>query len=129
MSIDNLTVKFPLELTADDVGYKNITDVNEMIRYNLKSTLLTNPGELVSNPEFGVGLRRILFEQPTPNTMQNLRARISSQVSTFLPYIKVVNLGMSVDQQRNLLRIKINYKITNTQVVEIFELSTELPKI
>jgi phage baseplate assembly protein W len=129
MSIDNLTVKFPLEITADDVGYKNITDVNEMIRYNLKSTLLTNPGELISNPNFGVGLKRFLFEQPTSNTMQNLRSRISSQVSAFLPYITVVKLGMAVDQQRNTLRIKINYKITNTQVVEIFELSTELPKI
>ena len=129
MSIDNLTVKFPLEITADDVGYKNITDVNEMIRYNLKSTLLTNPGELISNPDFGVGLKRFLFEQPTPNIMQNLRSRISSQVSAFLPYITVVKLGMAVDQQRNTLRIKINYKITNTQVVEIFELSTELPKI
>ena len=58
----DITVVYPLEIN-DGHGFKTIKrDIPiEAVKFNLKNILLTNPGENLSDPDFGVGLKRVLI--------------------------------------------------------------------
>ena len=57
----SLAPKLPLTLDSGD-GYTSIKILKTMIKQNFKMLILTNPGERVMNPDFGVGIRQFLFE-------------------------------------------------------------------
>ena len=42
-------------------GFEMLTNLNDTIKQNFKMLLLTNPGERIMEPEFGVGLPQFLF--------------------------------------------------------------------
>ena len=53
--------KLPLARDTGD-GFALIKNFENMIKQNLKMLVLTSPGERIMIPDFGVGLRRYLFE-------------------------------------------------------------------
>jgi phage baseplate assembly protein W len=80
---------------------------------NLTNYMLTNKGERVFNPEFGADLRRLLFD---PNSdFTSARDLLAEQLGIYFPNITVNNLQFSADTQRNLLNIKLDYSINNTE--------------
>jgi phage baseplate assembly protein W len=87
-----LAVALPLHISETDGAYATHKDLISMAEQNLKMLVLTGPGERVMIPEFGVGLRRYLFEPNTPGTAEIIRTNIINQVAQYLPYIQIVNL-------------------------------------
>ena len=51
----------------------------EQVKSNLLNVLLTEPGERIFKPNFGVGLRNYLFENS--NDLSNLEERINNQIN------------------------------------------------
>jgi len=129
MSNKIYTVKFPLEIGVNDVGFNSVTDLKETVEYNLKSTLLTNPGEIVSDPNFGVGLMRVIFEMPTGDLISTLRSRINFQIKTYIPYIQVLQTKINASPDSKELNIAINYRISTSQTRETFNFSVSLTDI
>ena len=129
MSDKIYTVKFPLEIGIGQVGYDSITDIKETVQYNIKSTLLTNPGEIISDPDFGVGLKKIIFELPTNELLLKVRAKIISQIRTYIPYIRIINVLLSAPPDSNQLDISIRYVISTSQTQETFNFSVDLTDI
>ncbi len=84
--------KLPLHIDMMD-GYALIRRFNEMARQNLKMVILTNPGERVMIPEFGVGIKTYLFENATENTFNEIEFRIRQQARMFLPYLKINSIN------------------------------------
>ena len=116
-----LSPKLPLSLDGQDTGYFLIKDFKDLVQQNLKMLILTNPGERIMDPDFGVGLRTFLFEQNTPGTYSQIESKIRSQVGIYLSYLKIINIRF--DQQSglgnpsgNLLNIKIRYFVEPLQV-------------
>ena len=78
--------------------------------------LLTSPGERVMNPDFGVGLRRFLFE-PRESMIPNIRQRIISQASKYLPFLEIIKIVFDQRntqnelQDSNMLSIVIEYQV------------------
>ena len=54
-------VKLPLAQDSAD-GYAMIKRLKTLVKQNLKMLILTNPGERVMEPDYGVGIRQFLFE-------------------------------------------------------------------
>lgn len=54
-------VALPVSRNSID-GFTMLKDFNRVVKQNLKMLLLTNPGERVMIPSFGVGLKRMIFE-------------------------------------------------------------------
>ena len=52
----DITVEIPLIFESDNPGYKTLNeeDISKIINFNIKSVLLTIPGERI-DPNFGVG--------------------------------------------------------------------------
>ena len=64
---NGIAPKIPLKVDQVDGPYGLIKDYVELVKQNFKMLLLTNPGERIMNPDFGVGLRRYLFEMNGPS--------------------------------------------------------------
>ena len=105
-----------LPLTYDEgSGYRMNTQFTEVVVQNLKMLILTNPGERIMEPEFGVGLKRYLFEQNVEAVHGEIEARIIGQAKQYLPYVKIQRVEFftseTSDLPDNYLHITISFYI------------------
>ena len=109
-----LSAALPLIVNEQDGPYRLNKIIPELARQNLKMVILTNPGERVMNPEFGVGLSSYIFENDSPQLRSDIIGRISSQVSEYLPYIFLENISVNpFGENDNQLIVSIEYFIPN----------------
>ena len=117
-----LSPKLPLNVDQID-GYALNKDFKQVARQNLKMVILTNPGERIMIPDFGVGIKTYLFENATQATFNTIRQKINDQVRRYLPYISIdeinflsersdfVESGIEPTTTSNYVHIQIKYKI------------------
>jgi len=115
-----LSPRLPLRRDAQD-GYLLNKDFKDLVQQNFKMLMLTNPGERIMDPDFGIGLRTFLFEQNTPGTCSQIESKIRSQVGMYLPYLRIVNIRFDQpleinNMAGNLLSIKVKYFIEPLQI-------------
>ena len=70
-----VTVKFPLQISGKNSGFDEISteELTELVKFNIKNTLLTCPDERTFDQEgFGVCLRKILFEYPQSDLLSSV---------------------------------------------------------
>ncbi len=80
---------------------------SDQTRSNLIHMVLTEPGELVNRPSFGVGLNSLLFEQNVDK--DTLQERIQEAVSKDPRLSRMVTISdVIIDQEINTNTIKIN---------------------
>ena len=100
-------VAFPLD---ENNMFKGTETVMEQAKANLINNLLTYPGERVNLPNFGVGLKRLLFEQNI--NLENLKVKIQTQANTYVPNIQVTNVQISMSEDKHTIFITVTYKST-----------------
>ena len=100
-------VAFPLD---ENNMFKGTETVMEQAKANLRNNLLTYPGERVNLPNFGVGLKRLLFEQNI--NLENLKVKIQTQANTYVPNIQVTNVQISMSEDKHTIFITVTYKST-----------------
>jgi len=105
--------KLPLVNDKLDGPYSLNKDIKELTKQNLKMLILTNPGERIMIPTFGVGIKQFLFSLDIPETRNQLSKKIYEQVQRYLPYIKVTELDFSSpnSNDNNTLYVSIKYNI------------------
>jgi len=116
--------KWPLSKGNHDT-FELYDDVKQQIGFYLKNLLLTSPGENLSDPNYGVGIRRYLFEQNLDSTRGSMASKISSQISRYLPYLRVSDIQVgATDQQidEHTLAVKIIYAIPGDVTQTVFDL-------
>jgi len=126
-----LSPKLPIALDDSD-GFKVTKTYQEMVRQNFKNLLLTVPGERIMDTEFGVGLRKFLFEPNDVTTYSDMQARIRQQVQKYLPFISIENIEFLAPSQNqftepnsldgNAVIIKLTFKITPLGITDILKL-------
>ena len=126
-SLRDITVKIPLNMEADSIGFETLNEnqIAEVINYNLKSILLTIPGELMDT-NFGVGLKSYLFEQSV--NVFGIKNAIDNQISLYMPWLSQVNTRVLVNEE-NYLSIRIKYKLNQPEVIDYFDLSLSLDEL
>ena len=105
-----LTPKFPLSFD-DSYGYSNAQTTVEVVNFHLKNLLLTNPGEKISDLNYGVGVKQYLFEQIEPGILNLISDRIFRAIKIHLGYLEQVSVNISSQVETNTIRIKISYII------------------
>ena len=112
MYMSNYSPSLPLQLDPNN-GFQNNHTIIDTVMQNLKMLVLTSPGERIMDPNFGVGMRRFLFEQNSIDTYSRIRARIKQQVGDYLPFVTIKNI--TFDSERD----DANFK-ANSVMVKIF---------
>jgi|14_taG_2_1085336.scaffolds.fasta_scaffold04485_2 phage baseplate assembly protein W len=120
--------KLPIRFTKESSPL-NTQTITENTKQNMKNLLLTSPGERIMDINFGVGLRRFLFENNTPTARVRLESRIYEQVDRYMSFVNITELEIVYsDDNPNLIDIKMRYDIKNIASDEILSLSLD-PKI
>jgi phage baseplate assembly protein W len=125
--MSGLSVKLPIQIDSND-GYSLNKNFVALIRQNFRMLLLTVPGERIMNPDFGVGLKRYLFEQDTDSLKAEISGRINSQVSKYMDYIDVLNINIDTgdpsinDAESYIYYISIRFYVKPLNITEILNL-------
>lgn len=98
---------------SDNSGFHMIDSLKTNVKQNLKMLLLTNPGERVFDPNFGVGIRQYLFEMVGQDDVYaEIDSKIKQQVALYMPYLKITRVQFNKDlSNENKINIKLVYSV------------------
>jgi len=115
----------PLQLEKN--GYfgtnKNLL---RQLKSNLTNLLRTRKGERLHQPNFGCDIHRFVFEQFTPETIENAYASVVDAVEVWMPFLEVLNVNLEntvsdIDAQQIkmtvIFRLRTNQNITDSLVL------------
>ena len=112
----NKNVKIGVALPLDEKNMFSGTEtVIEQIKTNLINLLLTQPGERINLPNFGVGIKHILFEQNID--LESLKEKIQNQINIYIPNINLGNITLTESEDKHTISIILtyNYLLDNTE--------------
>tara|TARA_B100001094_G_scaffold294081_1_gene314419 strand:- start:2590 stop:3000 length:411 start_codon:yes stop_codon:yes gene_type:complete len=114
----SIGVAFPL----DEVNmFKGTQTLKEQVKANLINLLLTQPGERINEPNFGVGLKHYLFEQNVD--IDSLNTLINEQINIYIPEISLMDTIVDFLDDEHLLFIKIIYSINSDNTTDAIQLN------
>lgn len=117
----SLAVKLPLTLDSGD-GFTMIKSMRGLIKQNLKMLLLTNPGERVMEPQFGVGMNRYLFQNFSQTTYSAIDSKIREQVAMYIPVVSIIGIEFApIESSPNGLSVKLRYSIPTINIKDLLE--------
>ena len=122
-----ITPKLPLFIDGIN-GIALITTYKELVKQNFKNLLFTIPGERVMDADFGVGLKRYLFELDNPGLHGQIAGRIRQQVEKYLPYVTIDDVVFNTFASNpaldpNFLGVAVEYTIVPLDDVDKLELT------
>ena len=122
-----LTPRLPLSRNFI-TGYALIGDYVSLVKQNFKNLLLTVPGERMMIPNFGIGLKRFLFENDNPLVYDGVAERIREQVEKYLPYIAINDIifnSSAIDSslQDNTLYVRVEYRIIPLELNDAIDIT------
>jgi phage baseplate assembly protein W len=103
-------VGIPIDRSSMVEGTKNIKD---QLKSDLIMLLLTDPGERIHLLDYGVGLKKLLFEQASPEAISDsLRDMINSQLQMYLPQISINRTETQHDPEidPHLVSVKVEFR-------------------
>jgi phage baseplate assembly protein W len=74
----------------------------------------TEPGERVMRPDFGAGLRGLMFEPINTTTMALAQYRVQHALTLWEPRIDSVTVKVNADPPNGRLNIAVGYRIRTT---------------
>ena len=120
---DTQYLKFPFIV---DVDGPLTSSRAEHVREQIEQVLFTSPKERVFRPEFGVGIRRLVFE-PNSSALWNITHKqlLSSLAEALRGEVDSKTLEVSLEQQDSNLIILISYKLAaiNRQETQAFNIA------
>jgi len=114
---DNIKVgiDFPFSVSGNGSGAVASTSTTiEAVKNNIRNLLQTNPGERLMQPNLGVELRGILFQQIDESTLIAIQDIILDSVEYWLPFVEIRDIQIIEDNQNtdtNKIVVKILFNI------------------
>lgn len=99
----------------------------EQARTNLKNLLLTARGERIMQPEFGSGLKQLLFEPMDELFETNVANQIIESVSFWLPYITIQDIEIEMtDELKDNNEVNLHLKFTVGSNIDLQEITLRI---
>ena len=127
-----ISVKLPLELNEVQGPYGLNQNYVEMATQNLKMLVLTNPGERMMNPAFGVGLMSYAFELNDVSTYMDITTAIQQQTQKYLNYITIEDIKFSTPENNpdlfpHDITVSILFSIVSLGQSSVLEIQVNRP--
>ena len=118
-----MNIDYPFQI--DGRGRTAATDDDDHIRDMIEQFLFTDPGERVNRPDFGGGLRKLVFAPNSPELATALQFTIQAGLQRWLAdLIDVKKLDVTSEEAE--LRIEIVYVVRRTQEQRTAQISNPL---
>ena len=103
---NDITIGVALPLDETNM-FKGTETTTEQSKTNFLSLLLTYPGERINLPNYGIGMKNLLFEQNID--LETLKEKIQTQISTYIPSIQLRNISTNQSEDKHALFISLSY--------------------
>ena len=115
MSIENKTYKdLAFSMFANpmsgDIGKKTGASA---VKGAIVSILKTNFNERLFAPEFGTGIRALLFEQMNPITEQRLKKEVESAVARHESRAEVLGVSVKAQEEQNRYEVSVVFNVAS----------------
>ena len=110
---------FPFRIGTDGCT-EQVDKLESHVRDELIQLILTNLGERAFLPEFGGGLRRLVFEGINDTTASLTKAMLTQAISRWLGHrITLENLQVRV--QNETIEVELKYRIAGTEDTRVMK--------
>ena len=97
---------------SDDLAVK--TNENA-VKQSIRNLLLTDKGERLFQPNVGADIRKMLFENITPQTITVLEQMVRDTLETYEPRANIIEVVVSGNEDSNRVSISILFNVINRQ--------------
>ena len=110
-------IDLPIRRGDDLDGFFATTSTTiEAVKNNMRNLLQTEEGERFFQPNLGIGLRRLLFENMTDETLIGVQDLILDKLEFWLPFVEIRDIQVlsrddTTDIGMNEIRVKILFNI------------------
>jgi len=119
--MSSIGIKIPITYDSGD-GFTMLKTLEDTIKQNLKMLILTNPGERVMEPEFGVGIQRYLFSNFSEDINSQISERINAQVKAYMPSVNINRIDFNdSDPDSNRLSLSIEYYVPDIGLSDLLQ--------
>jgi|15BtaG_2_1085339.scaffolds.fasta_scaffold00008_12 hypothetical protein len=118
-----ISLDLPIRTDKIDGHYVLTKSLEDTVRNNFKNLILTVRGERIMDPEFGVGVHQLLFENSSTSLLDALEGAIISQTARYLPFVQIINVEINNLSDDNKLELRINYLIKPLSVNDVLAIN------
>lgn len=108
----DLDLDFLMDPTTSDVVVKK---GDEAIKRSIRNLILTNYYERPFRSYIGSNITKVLFDNFTAFSADNLKDAISDVINNFEPRVRLLNVEVSADMDRNGFNAQLYYVIKNRE--------------
>ena len=102
------SILYPFAIDAGLGTLAEETDYSKHVRQMILQVLFTNPGERINRPEFGCGLRRMIFAPNSDVTANLLQVMIFQSLENWLGNL-ISLVDVKAEAKDEILDVKIVY--------------------
>ena len=114
MREDFHSIRWPLAVDQLAGTFADEVDYARHVEQLMKQVLLTNPGERIHRPDFGCGLRRMVFAPNDPAAASLLKVTILQALDRWLgTVVSVEDVQSEANEER--LEVRIRYTLRARQ--------------
>ena len=88
----------------------------DALKSNIINYFLTERGERFLNPNFGAGLRALLFDQMTEDKEEEVKYKISQGLADWFPNVISNTIQVGSNPDTNTTTIYISYSVAQTNI-------------
>jgi phage baseplate assembly protein W len=108
------SVKSPLKYDLSDGHYQMNKTLKEVVNQNFRDLLLTNPGERIMDPDYGIGVKTLLFHQRTDFFSEiDIKSLILEKTRIYMPFLSINTIEVldNIPEDLNSMAINIEYSL------------------
>lgn len=118
----DFNTSFAVHPTKKDLSLQ--TDV-DAVKQSIKNLVLTDKMERLFQPTLGCDVRKMLFENITPQTLLMIKTAIGETINRYEPRAEVQNVTVSPDEDHNAVYISVMFSIINNRELQEVNLILE----
>ncbi len=108
MSDSIRSIAYPFAIDTGLGTLQEETDYSRHVRQLMLQVLFTNPGERINRPDFGCGLRRMVFAPNSIASANLLKVLINKSLTKYLGTLITLQ-SVDVQANNNVLNVNIAY--------------------
>ena len=106
------SVSLPLIYSKEDGPFSLNKNMLDVVKQNLKTLILTDKGDRIMIPNFGVGLRKFLFENMNSSVNIQIEQEIIDQVRKHMPFVNINRVSILEDPNNlNKIYVSVNFTV------------------
>jgi uncharacterized protein len=106
-------IAHPVSIDTGKAELREQNDLDRHVREILMQLLLTNPGERIHRPEFGCGIRRLVFSPLNESSASLAQVAVLNALERFMSSV-IDTERVDVEFREETARIKIVYRLKTT---------------